>query len=156
MRTACLALALSLGLAAGAASAAGIQRCEDAQGRSTYTNGNCPPGTQAAREVNTAPPVSDADRSAAQQRSKSEVDRAKALDRQEEQEREKLRAQQERERKAQAAAAERCDKARRELKLAQQAREELSGKNGRVEQRQRADRLIRRQQDEVERVCPGA
>lgn len=150
------ALLVCLALAAGSAAASGIQRCEDAQGRPTYTNGTCPPGTQATRAVDTAPPVSDADRAAAQNRSRSEVERARALSREEERERAQVRAQEERERKVEAAAAERCAKARRDLRLAQLAREDLAGKQGRIEQRQRADRLIRRQEEEVARLCAGS
>jgi hypothetical protein len=50
-------VALSCLLAAPAAHANNVQRCEDAGGRVTYSNEACPPGTKRSRAVDTSQPV---------------------------------------------------------------------------------------------------
>jgi hypothetical protein len=52
-----LALALSLALS-GSSAAQQIQRCEDARGKITYSNADCPEGTKPVRSVQSAPPPS--------------------------------------------------------------------------------------------------
>ena len=68
-------LLLASGLAGicGASQAQTIQRCEGPDGRVTYSNGACPSGTRAVREVDTSPAVSPADQKAARDRAQRDA-----------------------------------------------------------------------------------
>ena len=67
----------------GALSAAAqeVKRCEGADGKVSYANGPCPPGTAAVRSLPAAGTPSAADQKAAQQRAQQDVRNAAALDR---------------------------------------------------------------------------
>ena len=81
-------LLLASGLAGhfGVSQAQPIQRCEGPDGRVTYSNGACPSGTRAVREVDTSPAVSPADQKAARDRaqrdakSMNDIERARTAD----------------------------------------------------------------------------
>jgi hypothetical protein len=148
-----LCLAVLLLPAAQAASAQGIQRCEDGTGRATYTNGPCPSGTQATRPVNTAPAVPDAERKAAEARTRQDSQAVKAIERERAAEEARTKAQADKARKAEAGDAARCDKARRDLERARSTRSELSSRAATVEQMQRADREVGRREEDLSRAC---
>lgn len=152
MKTVCLALGLAL--VHGAATAQAIQRCEDSAGRPTYTNGNCPSGTRAARPVDTAPPVSDADRKAAQAQARQEAERVKALDKEATTEQQHRRAASDKTQRAEADRAARCERSRRELARAQATRADLGTRAVKVEAMQKADRAIAQAEEKVGRDCP--
>lgn len=147
-----LVLAL-LPFAAPGAHAQGIQRCEDPSGRATYTNANCPAGTKPAREVNTAPPVSDADRRAAEARARQDSNALKAIEREQSKEAASAKTKADKSSKADADRAARCDKARRDLERARTTRTELSSRAATVEQMQRADREVGRREEDLGRAC---
>lgn len=147
------ALLLGLALAAAHAQSGVVQRCESKDGRVTYSNTECPPGTVPVRKVNTEPPVSVDERKAAQERAKKDNAAVKQLD--------KERAQQEaRERKladdrakAEAKAKERCEQARRDLERGRNARVEMNARAASPAQLQKADQEISRREAEVAREC---
>ena len=144
--------ALLLSAALGA-QAQGIQRCEDGRGGATYTNGSCPAGTQLARPVNTAPPVNDADRKAAEARARQDTQAVKSIERERAAEEARVKAQADKTRKAEPANSARCDKARRDLERARTTRTELSSRAATVEQMQRADREVGRREEDLGRAC---
>lgn len=143
-----LLIALSL-----AAQAQGIQRCEDGRGGATYTNGPCPAGTKAARPVDTAPPVAEADRKAAEARARQDSQAVKSIERERTAEDARAKAQADKARKAEAGNAARCDKARRDLERSRTTRAELSSRASTVEQMQRADREVGRREEDLARAC---
>ncbi|HET7772267.1 MAG TPA: hypothetical protein VFK82_00415, partial [Burkholderiaceae bacterium] len=83
---------------------AALTRCEDAAGKVTYVQGECPGGTRAVREVSTSPAASSAEQRQAQQQAGAEARSAAQL--RSERER-KERAEAAAERRAQAAATKR-------------------------------------------------
>ena len=150
MKTVCLAFGLAL--VHGAATAQAIQRCEDGAGRPTYTNGNCPAGTRATRPVDTAPPVSDADRKAAQAQARQEAERVKALDKEAAAEQQR-RAASDKTQRADADRTARCERSRRDLARAQATRADLGARAVKVEAMQKADRAIAQAEEKVGRDC---
>lgn len=138
---------------AGAAQSQGIQRCEDGRGGATYTNSPCPAGTKAARPVDTAPPVTDADRKAAEARARQDSQSVKSMERERTAEETRAKTQADKARKAEAGNAARCDKARRDLERSRTTRAELSSRASTVEQMQRADREVGRREEDLARAC---
>lgn len=139
--------------AALSAHAQDIHRCEDSRGGAIYTNVPCPAGTQAVRPVDTALPVSDADRKAAEVRARQESQAVKSIERERAAEEARAKAQADKLRKAEASNAARCDKARRDLERVRATRAELSSRASTVEQMQRADREVGRREEDLARAC---
>lgn len=73
---------LAAAVSAGVPAAAQSVRCESPDGRVTYSNAECPPGTRNVRVVPPAPPPTAADAKGARERARDEQKRAAALDRQ--------------------------------------------------------------------------
>lgn len=145
---------LLLGALAADASAQTVQRCEDSSGRPTYTNGPCPAGTRAARPVDTAPPVQDADAKAARERARADLERADALKREEARADSQTRAVAERQRKADAAQADRCARAQRDLARARENRDELGRtRAAKAEQLRKAERTLSQREEDVAHLC---
>ena len=92
-----LLTAVLMVLAALPAAAQEVQRCEGADGKVSYANGACPPGTAAVRSLPAAGPPSAADQKAAQQRAQQDVRNAAALDRARKAEEERIARAQEKE-----------------------------------------------------------
>lgn len=143
--------------------AQGVQRCEAPDGKVTYSNTRCPDGTSAVRQVNTSPPVTVEDANAAKERARGDAARARDIDRAREDEAAKVRKaadqKQEADAKAEAAAQrkerERCDRARRELAGARDARADLMEKRAAsIEQMQKADREVTRREAAL-KGCPA-
>jgi hypothetical protein len=76
-----LLLAALIALAALPAAAQDVQRCEAADGKVSYANGPCPPGSTAMRTLPPAGAPSAADQKAAQQRLQQDARGVAALDR---------------------------------------------------------------------------
>ncbi|MBX7230353.1 MAG: DUF4124 domain-containing protein [Burkholderiaceae bacterium] len=57
----------------------GMLRCEDMAGKVIYVNDSCPPGTQATRQVHSAPTPNPSEQQAAQARAKEQSDELKKL-----------------------------------------------------------------------------
>jgi hypothetical protein len=115
----CASIALAL-----PAAAQDVQRCEGADGRVSYANGPCPPGTTAVRTLPPANTPSASDQKAAQQRAQQEARSAAALDRTRKAEEERLAREQE---KAQAQAMKQQTHCRRLETRLRQAQEDLAG-----------------------------
>jgi hypothetical protein len=113
-------VAAALGLAAVAASAQPIQRCEGPDGKVTYSNSACPGGSRTVREVDTSPAVTAGEQRAARDRAQRD---AKALNEIERSRTEEQKAQQRLLDKAHARD-ERCTKLRLRAEL---ARDQLQG-----------------------------
>lgn len=157
-----LAAALLAALPA-AVFAQGVQRCEAPDGKVTYSNTRCPEGTSAVRQVNTSPPVAVEEANAAKERARSDADRVRELDKARQDEEAKVRKAAERrheaDAKAEAAAKakerDRCNRARRELAGARDARAELMEKRAAsIEQMQKADREVTRREAAL-KGCPS-
>jgi len=140
--------ALLVALAAVPAMANDVQRCEGADGKVSYADGACPPGTTAVR---TLPPVgtpSAADQQAARQRAQQEVLQAAALDR--------VRLAEEqraaREHARQLAAARKTESHCRRLQTSlRYAQEDLAG--ARPQRRVEAQRRVARAEDLYREDC---
>lgn len=153
------ARAMLLPLALLAASSAGVaqqvQRCESADGKVTYSNTKCPEGTTPVRSVNTSPPVAVDEQKAAKERARRDAAEVKAIDKaraKDEEQEQRAAAEQ---KKAQAKERERCDKAKRELEKAKDARAELHRRPATIQQMQKSDGEIAKREAEVARACPG-
>lgn len=70
---------LTLASAAGVFAQAAITRCEGADGRVSYSNAECPPGTRAVRPVAPAAQPSEQSQLEARERAQREQDQARAL-----------------------------------------------------------------------------
>ncbi len=109
--------------AAWPAAAQDVQRCESPEGKVSYANGPCPPGTTPVRTLPAPAAPSAADRKAAEQRAQQDVRAAAALERKLKAEEERLAREQE---KAQAQAKKQEAHCRRLELRVRQAREELA------------------------------
>jgi hypothetical protein len=68
-----------LPLLSGSALAQQIQRCEDARGKITYSNADCPDGTRPVRSVQSAPPPSPKAQEAAREKAERDAEAARQL-----------------------------------------------------------------------------
>ena len=150
-------LALAAAMLASGALAQQIQvsRCESKDGTVTYSNRECPTGTSPVRKVNTAPPVSVPDEKAAKDRAKKDVAGVKQVDKERKQQAaEEKRAADKRE-KAEVKVADRCERARRDLARAIQARNALDRKAATIEQMQKATQEVSSREGELPKSCPS-
>ncbi|MBA2546827.1 MAG: hypothetical protein H0V16_00025 [Burkholderiaceae bacterium] len=153
---ACLLFAFSTTLLASGAMSQQIQvsRCESKDGTVTYSNRECPAGTSPVRKVNTSPPVAVPDQKAAKDRAKKDAAEVKQTDKEREQKAaEEKRAADKRE-KSEVKVADRCERARRDLARAVQARNALDTKAATVEQMQKASQEVSRRDAELPKFCP--
>lgn len=149
----CLAGAL---VAFGADSRAqGVQRCESADGKVTYSNTQCPDGTKPVRSVNTSPPVAIDEQKAAKDRAKREATEAKAVEKSRDQEAADAQRAAAEQKKAQAKARERCDKAKKDLAQSIDARAALHRKAATIQQMQKAEDEIAKREREAAKACPA-
>jgi dTMP kinase len=137
-----------MSLAAAPASAQDVQRCEDASGKVSYANGQCPQGTTAVRTLPPAATPSAADRKAAQQRAQQDTRDAAALDRARQAEEQRIAREQE---QAQAKAKKQEAQCRRlETRLRQEQNElAIASSNKRAE----AQRRVRRAEQAYAEEC---
>jgi len=148
-------LLLACMLGAASALAQGVQRCESADGKVTYSNTQCPQGTSAVRKVNTSPPVAVDEQKAAKERAKRDAAEVKAADKAREQAQTRAERDAAETKKAQAKQRERCDRAQRELERARISRGSLEQGAASVEQMQKADKELGRREDEAVKACTG-
>ena len=140
-------LALIAALLASAV-AAEIQRCEAPDGKVTYSNESCPPGTTAVKKVDTRPPVTEADAKSAKTRAQRDAEEAKALDKQREAE-EKSRARaREAARKKEEQLERECNKKRIAVNTARDAVESAS-----LNRRAELEKKLARAQESFEKDC---
>jgi len=130
-----------------------VHRCEGKDGKVTYSNTECPAGTQPVRKVNTDPPVSVEEQKAAKDRARRDADEAKQIDKQRKADDAKAERESADKSKAEAKDRERCDKARRDLDKARTARAELSAQVATIAQIQKADADVKRREDENAKAC---
>jgi len=142
-------------LGAASAIAQGVQRCESADGKVTYSNTQCPEGTSAVRKVNTSPPIAVDEQKAAKERAKRDAAEVKAADKAREQAQTKAERDAAETKKAQAKQRERCDRAQRELERARSSRRSLDQGAATVEQMQKADKELGRREEEAVKACTG-
>lgn len=140
-------LALIAALLASAV-AAEIQRCEAPDGKVTYSNESCPPGTTAVKKVDTRPPVTEADAKSAKTRAQRDAEEAKALDKQREAE-EKSRARaREAARKKEEQLERECNKKRIAVNTARDAVESAS-----LNRRAELEKKLARAKESFEKDC---
>ncbi len=131
-----------------------VSRCESKDGTVTYSNRECPTGTSPVRKVNTAPAISVPDEKAAKDRAKKDVAEVKQVDKERKQQAaEEKRAADKRE-KAEVKVADRCERARRDLARAIQARNALDTKAATIEQMQKATQEVSKRDAELPKSCP--
>jgi uncharacterized membrane protein YqiK len=116
-----------------------VQRCESADGKVSYANGPCPPGTTAVRSLPAAGTPSASDQRAAQQRAQQDVRNAAAIDRARKAEEERLAREQEKEQAKAKKKEAHCQRLETRLSAAQA---EFAGASGskRVEAQRRLKR----------------
>jgi hypothetical protein len=132
------------------AAGAEIQRCEGPDGKVTYSNESCPPGTTAVKKVDTRPPVTEADARAAKTRAQREADEAKAIDKQREAE-EKSRARaRDAARKKEEQLERECNKKRIAVNKAKEAVESST-----LNKRADLEKILARAQEAFDKECPG-
>lgn len=149
-----LALAAAMFATGALAQQIQVSRCESKDGTVTYSNRECPAGTSPVRKVNTAPPVTVPEEKAAKDRAKKDVAEGKQIDKERKQQAaEEKRAADKRE-KAEVRVADRCERARRELARAIQARNAQDTKAATVEQMQKATQEVSRRDAELPKSCP--
>jgi hypothetical protein len=131
-----------------------VQRCEGKDGTVTYSNRECPAGTKPVRKVDTTPQVSVPDQQAARDRAKKNVAEVKQLEKdQKKQADEEKRAAEKRER-VEAKVADRCERARRELARAIEARNKVDTRAATIEQMQKASQEVGKREAELPKACP--
>lgn len=138
------------------ARAQGVQRCESGDGKVTYSNTQCPDGTKPVRSVNTSPPVAVDEQKAAKERAKRDAEQAKAVDKLHDKEAAEAQRAAAEQKKVQAKERERCEKARKELTQAMDARAALHRKAATIQQMQKADDEIAKREKVVAKTCPAA
>lgn len=148
-----LQLAVVLGVSA--ASAQGVQRCESADGKVTYSNTQCPEGTSAVRKVNTSPPVAVDEQKAAKERAKRDAAEAKSIDKAKAQDEARAEREAAERKKVEAKQNERCERAQKDLERARSTRASLDQRAATIEQMQKADKEIGRREADAAKVCPG-
>lgn len=155
LRTARLATVMAVSIAPALVAAQGVQRCEGADGRITYSNTKCPDGTTAARAVNTAPPISVDEQKAARERAKRDAADAKASEKARAQEEAKAQRAAAEQKKADAKKRENCEHAQRSLERAKATRAALSDQRAATAaQMQKADNEISKRETELAKACP--
>jgi len=149
-----LAFAAQLLVSGVAAQQIQVSRCETKDGTVTYSNRECPAGSSPVRKVNMAPPVAVSDQKAARDRAKKDAAEVKQSDKElKQQAAEEKRAADKRE-KAEIRVADRCERARRDLARAIQARNALDTKAATVEQMQKATQEVSKRDAELPNSCP--
>ena len=147
-------IGLTLG-AAGFAQQTQVQRCEGKDGAVTYSNRECPAGTSPVRKVNTAPPVSVPDDKAAKERAKKDIADAKQLDKERKQQEAEEKKAADKRAKAEQKIADRCERARRDLARAVEARNALDTRAAKIEEVQKATQEVSRREAELPKSCPS-
>lgn len=140
--------ALLIVLAALPAMANEVQRCESADGRVSYANGACPPGTIAVRTLPPAGSPSAADQQAARQRAQQEVRQAATIDRVRLAEEQRAVREQERQLAAARKLESHCRRLQTNLRY---AKEDLAG--ARPQRRVEAQRRVARAEDLYREDC---
>lgn len=148
-----LLLLLTLAAWLSAAAAQAVHRCEGKDGKITYSNTQCPSGTQPVRKVNTDPPISVEEQKAAKDRARRDADQVKQIDKQRKADEIKAERSTADKSKASAKDRERCDKARRDLDKARSARTTLSSQAATIAQIQKADAAIQQREADSAKAC---
>jgi hypothetical protein len=122
--------------------AAGIVRCESADGRVTYSNKECPADTRTVRSVDLAPPVVVHDKGRAQPKPPATPAGAPRASREPTADDPELRAQLAKQRAE-------CDARLKEIERLRQDRDGAGG-----EARPAAQKALRRAEDDYRALCP--
>ena len=131
-----------------------VSRCEGKDGTVTYSIRECPAGTSPVRKINTQPAVSVPDAKAAKDRAKKDAAEVKQTEKERQQQAADEKRAAEKRVKAEVQVADRCERARRELARAIQARNALDTKAATVEQMQKASQEVSRRDSELPKACP--
>jgi hypothetical protein len=150
-----VSIALMLSSAAVLAQQTQVQRCEGKDGAVTYSNRECPPGTSPVRKVNTAPAISVPDGQAAKDRAKKDIADAKQIDKEQKQREAEEKKAAEKRAKAELKIADRCERARRDLAQAIQARDALDRRAAKIDEMQKATQEVSKREAELPKHCPS-
>lgn len=151
----CLVLGLtSMFVTAVSAQQIQVSRCESKDGTVTYSNRECPAGTTPVRKINTESAVSVGDAKAAKDRAKKDAVEVKKTEKEQQQQAADEKRAAEKREKAEVQVADRCERARRDLARAIQARNALDTKAATVEQMQKATQEVSKRDSELPKACP--
>jgi membrane protein involved in colicin uptake len=131
-----------------------VQRCEAKDGTVTYSNRECPAGTKPVRTVNTSPPISVPDQQAAKDRAKKDAAEVKKLEKDLKKVAEEEKRAAEKREKAEATIVDRCERARRELARAIEARNKVDTRAATIEQMQKASQEVSKREEALPKACP--
>lgn len=131
-----------------------VSRCEAKDGTVTYSNRECPAGTSPVRKVNTAPAVAVPEQKAAKDRAKKDAAEVKQTEKELKQQAAEEKSAADKREKADIRVADRCERARRDLARAIQARNALDTKAATVEQMQKASQEVSKRDAELPNSCP--
>lgn len=154
-RAVLVSIALALSSAAAFAQQTQVQRCEGKDGAVTYSNRECPPGTSPVRKVNTAPAISVPNGQAAKDRAKKDIADVKQLEKEQKQREAEEKKAAEKRAKAESKIADRCERARRDLAKAIQAREALETRAAKIDEMQKATQEVSKHEAELPKHCPS-
>ncbi|MBK9246172.1 MAG: DUF4124 domain-containing protein [Burkholderiales bacterium] len=143
MRRVALLVAALLASASWSSLAQEVRRCEGADGRVSYADGACPPGTAAVRTLPPAAVPNDGERAAAQRRAEQDLRQIAQIERARQADEERA-ARQQQQSLAQARKLE--NHCRRLQTRLDAAKEELDGAS-RARQRTQGERRLRRAED---------
>ena len=132
------------------AAGAQIQRCEGPDGKVTYSNESCPPGTRAVKSVDTRPPVTEADAKAAKTRAQRDAVEAKAIEKQHEAEEKSRTRAREAARKKEEQLERECNKKRIAVNKAKDAYDFAP-----LSQRPVTEKNLARAQEGFDKDCAG-
>lgn len=131
-----------------------VQRCEAKDGYVTYSNRECPAGTKPVRKIDTSPPISVPDRQAAKDRAKKDVAEVKQLEKDQKKQAEVDKRAAEKREQAEVKIADRCERARRDLARAIEARNKVDTRAATIEQMQKASQEVSKREAELPKACP--
>lgn len=127
-----------------------IQRCEGPDGKVTYSNESCPPGTTAVKKVDTRPPVTEADAKSAKTRAQRDAEEAKAIEKQREAEDKSRARARDGARKKEEQLERECNKKRVAVNKARDAVESAP-----LNKRAELEKKLTRAQEAFDKDCPG-
>lgn len=148
------ALAAALFVTSAVAQQMQVQRCEGKGGTVTYSNRECPAGTSPVRKVDTAPSVSVPEEKAAKERAKKDVAEVKQIERDAKKQADEEKRAAEKRSRVEAKVADRCERARRDLARAIEARNKVDTRAATIEQMQKATGEVSRREAELPKACP--
>jgi len=126
-----------------------VQRCEATDGKVTYSNSACPPGSRPVRTIDPDPPPSAADQKAARERTQRYLRQVENLERSREKEQQEAQRARLAAEEAERRRAVECRALESRVHAAREERDKAT-----LQKRQQADRKLRLAQERFDARCP--